>query len=254
LGAMLQSIKRQLRRMGLEVRRARSPAGPLGPVLRLIQREGISLVFDVGANAGQFAEDLRHMGYRGRMVSFEPVAEAHRALLKTAGGDPLWTVAPRMALGEADGEVAVKVAFLSGLSSVLDPTPSHVQSYSPSTTVATETVPYHRLDTLAGQYLQSGDRALLKIDVQGFEKQVLEGAESLLETLRAVYLEVSVQPLYQGQALAREILDHLERRGYEIWHMSPGWFDPLTDRTLQYDVLLAKGTGCVNTGRHDGRC
>ena len=241
-------IKGLLRRMGLDVTRARSFQGPLGPVLRLIHREGIGVVFDVGANAGQFAEDLRHMGYRGRIVSFEPVAEAYQELLKTAAGDPAWTVAPRMALGAEEGEVAVQVAFYSGLSSVLPPSPWHIQAYPVSATIATEAVPCRRLDAVAGEYLGSGDRALLKIDVQGFEKQVLEGAGSLLEKLSAVYLEVSVEPLYRGQALSREVLDYLEQRGLEVWHITPGCcLHPLTGRTLQYDVLLAR-RGAQNDG------
>jgi FkbM family methyltransferase len=239
--AMLRAtIKRLLRRVGLEVRRVRGPQGPLGPVIRLIQREGISLVLDVGANAGQFANHLRHMGYRGRIVSFEPVADAHRELLKTAAGDDSWTVAPPIALGAQGGEISINVAVYSGLSSALPPSSSHVQAYAPSVTIATEVVPCHRLDTVAEQYLRPGDRALLKVDVQGFEKQVLQGAESLLQELRGVYIEVSLQPLYEGQALAPDILDYLDRRGFEIWYLSPGWVNPHTGRMLQYDVLLAR--------------
>lgn len=244
---MLQRVKRVLRRAGFEVRRVRSPQGPLGPLCRLIQKEGINVVFDVGANAGQFGEDLRRMGYEGRIVSFEPVAEAHRELVRTAAGDPLWVVAPRMALGSEEGVIAVKVAVYSGLSSVLNPTESHLRSYSPSATVASENVPYHRLDGLAQTYIGDNSGALLKIDVQGFEKQVLQGAEGLLKHLQAVYLEVSVEPMYDGQALAGEVLGYLQGKGYEIWHASPGWSNPLTGRTLQYDVLLAN-TGARAAG------
>lgn len=237
------TIKRLLRSVGFEVRRIRSPQGPLGPVVRLIEQERVSLLLDVGANTGQFAQDLRHMGYSGRIVSFEPVAEAHAELLKTAAGDPAWAVAPRMALGDEDGEVAVRVAVLSGLSSVLPPTTFHVHAYAPSATVTTEIVPCRRLDTVADQYLHPEEKALLKVDVQGFEKQVLEGADSLLEKLSAVYIELSLETLYQGQALAREVLDYLERRGFEMWFVSPGWCDPQSGRMLQYDALLARSNG-----------
>lgn len=226
--------------MGFEVRRVRSPQGPLGPVIRLIEKEAISVLLDVGANAGQFAQDLRHMGYKGRIVSFEPVAEAHLELRKTAAGDPGWTVAPRMALGAEDGEVTVQVAVLSGLSSVLPPTLFHLQTYAPSATVATDLVPCRRLDSVTDQYLHPGEKALLKVDVQGFEKQVLEGAESLLEILSGVYIELSLETLYDGQALARDVLDYLERRGFQMWFVSPGWCDPQSGRMLQYDALLAR--------------
>lgn len=241
-------MHRLLRRFGYDIHRVHSTQGPLGPVIRLIQREAINLVFDVGANAGQFADSLRHHGYSGRMVSFEPVAEAHRELLNTAGGDSAWIVAPRMALGAEEGEIAMKVAALSGLSSVLQPSSSLVQAYPPSAAITTELVPCHRLDTVSQQYLRPGERALLKVDVQGFEKQVLQGSESLLQTLRGIYIEVSLASLYDGQALAPEILDYLNRRGFQIWYLSPGWLDPQSGRMLQYDVLLARD-GTSSTAR-----
>src|SRR2546430_1727331 len=60
--------------------------------LTLMKKSGIDLVIDVGANQGQFARTMRdQLGYRGRIVSFEPLTHAFAALLRTAAGDPSWS-------------------------------------------------------------------------------------------------------------------------------------------------------------------
>ena len=69
---------------------------------------------------------------------------------------------------------------------------------------------------------------------------MLVGAEFLLPNISGIYIEVSVVPLYDGQALAPEILDYLHRLGFEVWYMTPGYVDTRTGRMLQYDVLLAR--------------
>ena len=66
-------------------------------------------------------------------------------------------------------------------------------------------------------YVESGEmgrHSLLKIDVQGFELEVLKSAESLLPRFRWVYAECSFAPLYEGQALAGEVIAWLEARRF----------------------------------------
>ena len=74
---------------------------------------------DVGANTGQFAQDLRASGYRGHIVSFEPLSDAHAALLVTASWDPLWDVADRCAVGAGDRWAEINIAGNSYSSSLL---------------------------------------------------------------------------------------------------------------------------------------
>ena len=86
---------------------------------QLLERQRISLVIDVGANEGQHGARLRHAGYAGRIVSFEPGAEAHRAVTARAGGDPRWEVAPRLALGAEPGRAQLKTGNRSDMNSLL---------------------------------------------------------------------------------------------------------------------------------------
>src|SRR5258707_4816449 len=79
----------------------------------------IDLVVDAGANTGQFVHQCRAAGYKGKIISFEPSACAHAALLRAASSDPQWKVADRIALGATTGEVEINIALNSYSSSIL---------------------------------------------------------------------------------------------------------------------------------------
>jgi hypothetical protein len=104
--------------------------------------------------------------------------------------------------------------------------------------VGSETVPVNRLDDLCA--LSPDDRALLKIDVQGYEDKVLEGASRVLSACRAVHVEMELLPLYEGQVLARELWDLLTAQGFEPWSLEPGLRDPVTFRLLQIDGVFVR--------------
>src|SRR5579862_2380847 len=70
----------------------------------------VNLVFDVGANTGQFGRELRQLGYRGRIVSFEPLSAAWAKLKDASNNDPMWEVSPRCAIGSEDGEIEIHIA------------------------------------------------------------------------------------------------------------------------------------------------
>jgi hypothetical protein len=117
--SMRSLVKRTFRRFGYSLRRFNplsSEAIRLGSMLKAHE---VNLVFDIGANAGQFAQSLRELGYRGRIVSFEPQSEAREQLERAASVDPLWEVAPKAAIGAEDGEIELNLAANSISSSLL---------------------------------------------------------------------------------------------------------------------------------------
>jgi SAM-dependent methyltransferase len=112
-------IKQCARYFGVDLRAyhpSRSESARLG---RLLGHYGIDLVFDIGANTGQFAEYLRYVGYQGRIVCFEPLPEPYAQLMKLAGRDAGITCAPRMAIGDISGEITINVAANQESSSIL---------------------------------------------------------------------------------------------------------------------------------------
>ncbi|HVO15544.1 MAG TPA: FkbM family methyltransferase [Alphaproteobacteria bacterium] len=233
---MAGTLRSLLRRFGLDL--TDYPKPHWQQIKRLLDHFGITLVLDVGANVGQYAGYLRAAGYQGRIVSFEPLADAHEALTRRAAGDAAWTVAPRLALGAAEGEIEINVSDDRDMSSVL-PMRAEVLRASPSSrTVAREKVRLTTLDAVFADYASDTDRVLLKIDTQGYERQVLEGAERTLPRLTGIQLELSLVPLYEGETTWLVLIDDLTRRGFEPRLIIPGYFDRHLMRLLQVDGVF----------------
>lgn len=203
-----------------------------------LNRFDIDLVFDIGANVGQFSSKLRSAGYKGSIVSFEPLSAAHRALSKSAIRDSKWQIHPRGAIGDYDGEIEINIARNSSSSSVLPMMELHSSAAEGSAYVGVEKTFIHRLDSVIPEYLAKCRRPFLKIDVQGYEWQVLDGAREILPRIQGVFCELSLVPLYEGQRLWLEIITRLEREGFALWAIQPGFTDPRDGRTLQLDVIF----------------
>ena len=208
---------------------------------QLLRQQQINLVLDVGANAGQFVMELFAFGYKGRVVSFEPLSSAHTQLCRKSKAYPDWTVADRTAVGAEAGSVEIHISGNSWSSSILNMLPSHSKAEPRSAYVGSETVPVNRLDDIYA--LTASDRAVLKIDVQGYERQVLEGAPRVLAACCAVVVEMSFSPLYESQILARELWDQLVSKGFAPWSIEPGFRDPVTGRMLQFDGVFVRHGG-----------
>ncbi|WP_425287815.1 FkbM family methyltransferase [Mycobacterium avium] len=199
----------------------------------------VTVVFDVGANTGQYTEGLRKAGYQGRIISFEPLSQPFSRLENRAAKDALWNCS-RYAIGDFDGTIRVHVAGNAGQSSsVLPMLKSHQDAYPPANYVGVEEVPIHRLDSVAPQMLHSTDVSFLKIDVQGFEKQVLEGSKETIENRCAgLQLELSFLPLYEGSMLIPEALELVYSLGFTLTGLLPCFTDPRDCKMLQADGIF----------------
>jgi FkbM family methyltransferase len=233
-------MQRLARRLGYDLT-PRRKAKPLEAQLAaVLERFAIACVLDVGANAGQYGSMLRAWGYRGRIVSFEPVAAAHARLELRAAADPDWQVAPRIALGAKDGEATIEVSADSDMSSILPQTELLRRLSASSRVVGRERVPIRRLDGLAKEYVNHGERTFLKVDTQGFEAEVLAGARELLPRLQGIQLELSLVRCYEGERDFRELIDDLARAGFSPWLFLPGYFEHKLARQLQLDGVFMR--------------
>jgi len=109
-----------------------------------------------------------------------------------------------------------------------------------SLTVRKEKVKIVRLDSLRGEMFQEDENIYLKIDVQGFERHVLEGARETLKQTRAIELELSLVPMYEDGASMNEMLDYLAGIGFELASIEPVFFDPKTEVLLQIDGIFVR--------------
>jgi FkbM family methyltransferase len=208
-------------------------------VLRMFE---IDLVLDVGANIGQFGSEIRYYGYTGRIVSFEPLSHAHSILVRTIVRDPKWEAYPPCALGDQNGETVINIAGNSQSSSILPMLETHRSAAPESAYEGKERVPIKTLDIVAGDYLKDARAPFLKIDTQGFEWQVLDGARETLPHIKGILMELSLVPLYEGQHSWRELIDRLEDEGFALWALRPGFIDQRQGRTLQVDGVFCRNS------------
>lgn len=209
-------VRDQLRRRGWIVEK-RSPS--TDEALRraaMLDELGIETVLDVGANIGRYGHELRAHGFAGRIVSFEPLSDAYAQLSEAASGDPRWE-ARQLALGDDDGHAEINVSAADVWSSLL---PRDERAATSNLAyVGTERIATARLDSLD---VLDGTPTWLKLDVQGFELQVLAGAERSLDQIAAIESEISIEPFYQGQPSVREVVDALGDRGFRLAAVTNG--------------------------------
>jgi FkbM family methyltransferase len=215
-------LKRWIRRHGYEVRKV--GVGELDDVTRLAHianRRNLHLFLDVGANQGQFAIELRMAGFSGRIISFEPISEAHAMLARRAGKDPLWTAAPRMALGSRNATELINVSRNSYSSSLLPMTDTHISAAPSSAYVKSEEIIVRRLDDILVELGIPPDEPLaLKIDTQGYEAQVLAGAPLTIPRIKLIFTELSLAPLYDGAPTFDQMHAWLRSSGFRCVGLS----------------------------------
>lgn len=173
---------------------------------------GVKHLFDVGANIGQYGKEVRNHGYLGCIHSFEPVSAAYVELEEVASGDPEWDV-HRMAVGSTAGTLEINVSQVSTFSSMLPVTQTTLDGFGPAAYVRTETVPTTTLDDVLPEAAQ-GEGYAVKMDVQGFEQQVIEGGERAIAGAAAVEIELCPVELYEGQWLMLDLLHAMDQRGF----------------------------------------
>ena len=220
--------------LGLRSRIAKGNA-----LTRLLQAYDINLVLDIGANAGQYARSLKKHGYRGRIVSFEPLPDAFRLLDQNRWGFSSWQTEP-FALGAADGTALLNIAGNSQSSSLQGMHATHVAAAPESAYIGHCEVQVRRLDSVFDRYYRPGDRCYMKMDVQGHEGQVLQGALGCLDSIIAMESELSMVPLYEGQALWHEAIESMQGLGFELASLTPVFRDRNTCVMLQADGVFVR--------------
>jgi FkbM family methyltransferase len=234
---LVRAARTVLHRLGFDLIRYDADRFPELRRPSLLCGRAIDLVLDVGANEGQYAEELRRNGYLGRIVSFEPLESAHRELTRRAATSAGWET-HQFALGDTAGTALFHVAGNSSSSSLLAMAPRHVTSAPDSAYVAEEQIEVRTLDEMGPDVLGASERVWLKLDVQGYELAVLRGGERTLDRIEVVETELSLVELYEGQALLPAVVEHLADRGFGAWFFEPVFRDPSTRELLQVDGIL----------------
>ena len=180
----------------------------------LLQQLQIDCVLDVGANRGQFAQELRKIGYQGRIVSFEPLRAEFQTMSKLMQGDKNW-LGFNMAMGDADEQKDIIISGNTLYTSFLEPAfeTQHIES---------QNVQVRRLDTFLPEVLPElqASRVFLKMDTQGYDLRVFAGASGVKGCIRGIESELSIQPIYQDMPHYLEALRVYEAAGFELFNLS----------------------------------
>ncbi len=230
------AVKERLKAYGILVSRADAYHLPFKRLANELARRGVDVVVDIGANDGGFAGDLLDEGYTGRIVSIEPLPDARAALLQRAARWKGWTVGPAVAVGDSSGSAVFNVAGNSASSSLMTMSTLHEDASPGSAIVSAIEVQVRTLDEIWPAIAGESERAYVKIDVQGAEMRVLRGGPfAFRDSVVGLQLEMSIDELYLGQPLWRELDAEIRGLGFELWDIVPGFRDARTKRLLQFD-------------------
>jgi len=209
--------------------------------LKAIESLNINLIFDVGANEGQFAKEVIHSGYQGRVISFEPTDEAYKKILRYSKKYDRWLLHDKVAIGDTPAKVEINVAGNFGASSsILNMKNIHKDAAPSSGYTHKEHVKQVTFDSIFDFYFTDGDICLLKIDVQGYEDQVLKGALDSINRIEAIKIECNIVSLYEGDKNYKYFFDLLEGKGFKLFDIEPGFFNSESGQLLQFDALFVR--------------
>ena len=204
----------------------------------VLRKGPIATVVDIGANRGQFSLAARHHHPDAQIVAFEPLPTAAAVYRKVFVNDRR-TMLHVAAVSPADGEATMQISRREDSSSLLPISQLQTALYPEVVAIGTAKVPTAPLD----RFLSVDDiaaPALLKIDVQGFELEVLKASVGLLPRFARVYVEASFVTLYEGQALAYQVVDFLREQHFLLTGIYNPAYHPRSGDMLQADLLFTR--------------
>lgn len=164
---------------------------------------------------------------------------AYCVLQKKSQNDTQW-IAINKAIGDKVGGLPIHVSSNSVSSSFLEVTDMHVSAEKSASTIGSQMVEVDTIDNLIDDYSGKNDRVFLKIDVQGFEKNVIAGALNSLDRIGGFQVEISLVPMYKNEALFGEMLNVMNELGYKLASIEPGFSNYDTGHLLQVDGVFLR--------------
>ncbi len=234
---MQDLIQKILNKNGVQIKRY--PGDDIKRRMKLVDKYNIDTLFDIGANEGQYACLMREYGYKKKIISFEPLKSAFEKLKYVSSKDNNWLI-NNYALGNENTTSMINIAGNSWSSSILNMLPSHLNVAPESKYVAQEKIEIKKLDSIFNSFCNNEDKVMIKIDVQGFEKNVLDGANESLNNIKIIQLEMSIIPLYENEMIFVDMINYLDNNGFKLFSLENGYFDSTTGKLLQVDGIFEK--------------
>jgi FkbM family methyltransferase len=186
---------------------------------KFLKHYNVDCVFDIGANNGQYAEMLRKgAGYKGPIVSFEPIPKAAEIIRKKAKGDSRWYV-EQVALDKAAGTATFNVMSEDQFSSLHAPSENEVDLFKEKNRVAEQiSVETVSLKDVFDKYqkLLGFKRPFLKMDTQGHDLEIAQGGEAVLKSFVGLQSELSIKKIYDNTHDFTKVIEYYRSQGFEL--------------------------------------
>jgi FkbM family methyltransferase len=239
-------LKRTLRKaaytLGLHVGKFPATDTLQGHLKYFFQRAGINCVLDVGAHQGEFAGSLQEIGYKGRLVSFEPVKANYEILAGKARAERDW-LAHHCALGAEDGEQEINIYQQTVFNSFLSSSEMGTERFGAAVELATkERVRIRRLDQVFRDCIAgiANPRVFLKMDTQGWDMEVLKGASGVLDQIVGMQSEMAVKQIYGGMTGYTAALEHFAKLGFHVTGMFSVSRDTDGLQIVEFECVLVR--------------
>lgn len=222
---------------GIEI--IKYPTNELDRRIKLINNYKIDVILDIGANIGQYGGEMRNLGYKGEIISFEPMKKAFYKLQKNSSRDTNWKIY-NYSIGEKDGQTTINVSKNSVSSSLLNNLPQLIDSAPEATFIEKEEIEIRKLDSIFESLGLEDKNVFLKIDTQGYEEMVLKGAEKSLQFVKGIQMEMCFVPSYEGAPTFDIMKKKLNDLDFQLLALENGFYDKKTGRQLEIDGVFFK--------------
>lgn len=184
----------------------------------------VDCVFDIGANEGQYAQQLRDkVGYKGRIISFEPTPSLIPRLSEISRADPNWFV-EEVAVSDHNGYLDFNIMTSSQMSSIAAPRNDDTDLFREiNRPVETIKVRCEHLESIFDRISSQYDvqRPFLKMDTQGYDMIIARGADRTLSRFVGIQTELSIKRLYETSEAIGDSLAYFQKSGFELSSLVP---------------------------------
>ena len=197
----------------------------------------IYLIIDVGAHRGEFAIGVLNENYKGKIISFEPQLQIYNTLKSNSEKFENWLIHERCGIGKKNENLIMNIMSETTCSSFFKPT-KYLLSIDPSTKIIKkEKSKILPLNYLFQKKYKLKKNTFLKIDTQGFDKFVLDGASKILKKILFVQLELSIDPLYKKESNYETMIKYMKKKRFIIWNFG-GVIENLKGKSMAFDIIF----------------
>ena len=197
----------------------------------------IDLIIDVGAHRGEFAIDVLGENFEGKIISFEPQSKIYDVLLKNSSKFENWHVHERCGIGKKNKNLKLNIMNETTCSSFFVPTKNLLSIDPNSRIIKKEKTKIFSLNNLFSKNYKIKKNTFLKIDTQGYDKYVLDGASKILKKLLYVQMELAIEPLYKNEINYESMIKYMKKRGFIIWKLG-GVIENLKGKSMSFDIIF----------------